>query len=396
MIKRIDLFLPPFCQYTVLHHFTHKLYEALTRLGIHCRILEAKFNDPKPFLQQIFNNPPDCTLSFNGLLPDENGYFFSDLVQIPHIACLTDPPTRFIELVKSPTNIITCMDRSGLDFYHELNFPNVFFMPHGVEKGIKGTPDEKKEIDILMLSSCIDYESVRENWRAIYSESLCKVLDEAAERTLADQTTSYINAFIQSLDHHLKTEKNLDPNTIPYVEALIDLDDYIRGKDRVDLIRSIKDFPVDIYGVGPWEKFTKNTKAKIHTPIPYEEALALMKQSKIVLNSTATTKNGAHTRIFAGLLSGAVPITSENPYMLEYFNDFEDLVYYRHRQIDKVNENIKKILSDDTQRISIVNQGKEKTLAHHTWDHRASLLLKNINPILKKMKEGAPCEIVRP
>lgn len=387
MIRRIDLFLPPYSQYSVLHHFTHKLYEALTRLGVHCRILEAKFDDPKAFLQQIFNDPPDCTLSFNGLLPDENGYFFSDMVQIPHVACLTDPPTRFIELVKSPTNIITCMDRSGLDFFHELNFSRVLFMPHAVEKNIKGDPEDPKTIDILLLSTCIDYEAIREEWKKKYSEAICKILDEAAERTLADQTTSFINAFVQSVDHHLRTEKNLDPNTIPYIEVLVELDDYIRGKDRVDLLRSIKDFPVDIYGSGPWEKFTKNTKARVHTPTPYEHALQLMKNSKIILNTCATTKNGAHTRVFAGLLSGAVPITNENPYMLENFKHFEDVVYYRHSERDNVNENIGKILSDSTKRASIVHHGKEKTLAHHTWDHRASQLIKNLTPILKEMKE---------
>ena len=387
MIRRIDLFLPPYSQYSVLHHFTYKFYEALTRVGISCRILEAKFYDPKPFLQQIFNDPPDCTLSFNGLLPDENGYFFSDLVQIPHVACLTDPPTRFIELVKSPMTIITCMDRSGLDFFKELHFEKAFFMPHGVEKNIKGDPEQPRNIDVLLLSTCIDYEQIRAEWRNKYSTALCKVLDEAAERTLADQTTSYINAFVASIDHHLRTEKDLDPNTIPYIEALMDLDDYIRGKDRVDLLRSIKDFPVDIYGSGPWEKFTKNTKGRVHTPTPYEHALTLMKNSKIILNTSATTKNGAHTRVFAGLLSGAVPITNENPYMLEYFKDFEDVVYYRHSQAERVNENIGKILSDNTLKASIVHHGREKTLAHHTWDHRASQLIKNLTPILNQMKE---------
>lgn len=382
MIKRIDLFMPPFNQYSVLHHFTHKFYEALTRLGVHCRILEAKFDDPKPFLQQIFNDPPDCTLSFNGLLPDDNGYFFSDMIQIPHVACLTDPPTRFIELAKSPKTIITCMDSSGVDFFHELNVSNVFFMPHGVEKNLKGDPETERPIDLLMLSTCIDYNAIRKEWQEKYPPALCKVLDEAAEATLADQTTSHINAFISALDHHMKIDRDLDLNTVPYVEAIVELDDYIRGKDRVELLHAIKDYPIDIYGMGPWEKFVGNTKARVHTPVPFKEALQLMASSKIVLNSCPTTKHGTHTRVLSGAISGAVSLTAENPYMTHYFKDKQDILYYRHSDLSKVNKNVGDLLSDRSKRIAMAHNGMKITLEHHTWDHRASRLLKNLSSIL--------------
>lgn len=386
MIKRIDLFLPPFSHYSVLHHFTYKFYEALTRLGVRCRILKANFDDPKPFLQQIFNDPPDCTLSFNGLLPDENGYFFCDMIQIPHVACLTDPPTRFIELAKSQNTIITCMDASGVEFFQEMHFPKVFFMPHGVEKNLRKDPEGPREIDLLLLSTCLDPDAIREDWQKNYPEALCKVLDEAAEQVLADSTTTPINAFVSAMNHRLKTGNSLDPNTIPYIEAIMSLDDYIRGKDRVQLLRSIKDFKVDIYGEGPWEKFTQGTKAKVHTPVPYEQALTLIGNSKIVLNSNPTIKQGTHTRVLAGTLSGAVPITSENPYMQHYYKDFQDIVYYRYKEMDKVNENIGKLLADENQRISIAKNGMEITLAHHTWDTRASQLLKNLSTVLYSLK----------
>lgn len=382
MIKRIDLFMPPFSEYSVLHHFTHKFYEALTRLGVHCRILEAKFNDPKPFLQQIFNDPPDCTLSFNGLLPDENGYFFSDMIQIPHVACLTEPPTRFIELAKSPKTIITCMDSSGVDFFHDLGVSNVFFMPHGVEKNLRGDPESERPIDLLMLSTCIDYNEIRAEWQERFPASLCKALDEAAEATLSDQTTSHINAFITALDRHMKLDKELDLNTLPYVEALIELDEYIRGKERVDLIHAIKDYSVDIYGKGPWDKYVKNTKAKVHTPIEFKEALKLIGKSKIVLNSLPTTKHGTHTRILAGAIAGAVALTAENPYMTHYYKDKEDILYYKYRELAKVNQNIGALLSDDAKRLAIAHNGMKITLENHTWDHRASRLLKNLASIL--------------
>ncbi len=382
MLKRIDLFMPPFSDYSVLHHFTHKFYEALTRLGIHCRILEAKYHDPKPFLQQIFNDPPDCTLSFNGLLPDENGYFFADMIQIPHVACLTEPPTRFMELVKSPKTIITSMDSSGVDFFHDLGVSNVFFMPHGVEKNLKHPPEADRPLDLLMLSTCIDYEEIREEWKKNYPAALTRALEEAAEATLADQTTSHINAFIAAVNHHMERDEGLDTNTIPYVAALIELDQYIRGKERVELIRAIKDHPVDIYGMGPWNKFVKGSNIRIHTPVEFKEALQLMAKSKIVINSLPTTKHGTHTRVLSGAVSGAVSLTDDNPYMTHYYKDKEDILYYKYRDLSKVNQTIEDVLADDSKRIAIAHNGMKITLENHTWDHRASRLLKHLNSIL--------------
>ena len=58
-MKRIDVFMPPLSAYGVLHHFTQKLHEALLRCGVKSRLLEAKKNDPAPFLKELFENPPE-------------------------------------------------------------------------------------------------------------------------------------------------------------------------------------------------------------------------------------------------------------------------------------------------------------------------------------------------
>ena len=111
MIKKIDLFMPPTSQYGVLHHFTKKLCEAFIRLGVSCGLLQAERNNPKPFLTEIFQDPQDRTLSFNGLLPDEEGRFFCDLVSLPHVAFLVNSFHHFFALVNSPYTIIASSDR---------------------------------------------------------------------------------------------------------------------------------------------------------------------------------------------------------------------------------------------------------------------------------------------
>lgn len=387
MVKRIDLFMPPRSQYGVLHHFTKKLAEALNRIGVDCRILEAERENPAPFLESIFSDTPDCTLSFNGLLPDEEGRFFCDMIKIPHVACLVDSPNHFFLLVKSPYSIITCPDRFFCDFYRGLNCQNVLFMPHGVEKELLEESEQKKIYDVIMLSSCIDYEAIRENWEQKYPKGLCRILDEAAEITLSDQETPYVQAFVQAMDRHVSKPDAIDPRSIDFFEVLDQLENYIRGKDRVELVRGIKDAKVDIFGSpiqkANWKKYLGNRKNwRVHDAVSFNEALNLMKQSKIVLNSCAWIKNGAHERIFAGIACGALVITNENIYMREHFENGKNIVFYQHGKWDAVNEQVNLYLGDDTKRKKLCHSAKEIVKKGHTWDHRAAALVKGLDPIL--------------
>lgn len=391
MIKKIDLFMPPISQYGVLHHFTKKLCEALIRSGVTCRLLQAERNNPKPFLTEIFQDPPDCTLSFNGLLPDEEGRFFCDMIQIPHVACLVDSPNQFFPLIKSPFTIITCVDRFSCEFFRGMNFQNVLFMPHGVEKNISANLDNDRTYDVVLLASCLDYNAIRQEWAQKHSKELCQIMDTAAEITLSDQETPYVQAFVQALDTHVNQGGGVDPQQLDFVSVLDDLEAYIRGYDRVQLVKGIKDAKVDIFGssdsADSWKKYLGSDRKNItlHDPVPYERALDIMKDSKIVLNSCPWIKNGAHERIFAGLACGALVITNENIYMRENFKDGESVGFYRHKHWDKVNDQINHYLSDEAKRKEVVRKGRDLVLKGHTWDNRAAVLLKELPVLLKRL-----------
>lgn len=380
--------MPPRSQYGVLHHFTKKMSEALTRQGVMCKILESEKNNPAPFLEELFNNPPDCTLSFNGLLPDDEGRFFCDLIKIPHVACLVDSPNQFFLLAKSPLTIITCPDRFACDFFKGLNCEKVLFMPHGVEQDLNFNETEKRIYDVTMLSSCIDYEAIRKSWPKIFSKGLCQVLDEAAEMTLSDSETPYVQAFVQTLDRHASKLGGIDPREINFFEVLDQLEMYIRGKDRIKLVQGIKDAKVDVFGSAEsadiWKKYLgSQSNVIIHDAVPFEEALKIMKQSRIVLNSCPWIKNGTHERILAALACGALVITNENIYMRENFKDNKDIVFYQHGKWDRANDVVNEYLSDENKRKKLVEKGRQKVMKHHTWDQRAENLLRELKGCLK-------------
>lgn len=392
MIKRIDLFLPPnVSQYGVLHHFTQKLYEALLRIGVNARILVAQHDNPKPFLAELFKDVPDCTLSFNGLLPDEEGRFFADLIRIPHVAFVVDSPNGFVSLANSPYTVIASVDQNACDFFRGVNAKNVLFLPHGVEKNLNFPRDEERPYDVVMLASCIDYEEIRKQWHQKYPNPLAKLLEEAAETALRDEKTSYVQAFVEAMDKELARGAALDPNKIDFIDILDQLEMYIRGRERVELLRSIKDAPIDLFGSNAatttWKKqLSGNSNITIHDAVPYDQALEIMQKSKIVLNSCAWIKRGTHERTLSGLAAGALVVTSENQYMRENFTDGVNIAFYRYQELDKVNPLINQYLKDESLRKKVALAGREQVMHHHTWDIRAGALVRELSPILQTIR----------
>jgi spore maturation protein CgeB len=397
MIKHIDLFMPPnISQYGVLHHFTVKMHEALQRSGVHSRILEAQKNNPKPFLSDLFKEVPDCTLSFNGLLPDNEGRFFCDLVKIPHVACTVDSPNGFFSLANSPYTIITSVDRNACEFFKGIHAKHVLFMPHGVEKHLALKAESNtRPYDVLMLSSAIDFDEIKSQWQKKFPGDLRKVIEDAAELALSDQKISYVQAFVITLDKYVSNGTALDPGKIEFIEILDELETYIRGRDRVELIKAVKDAKVHVFGssssTSSWKKLIKNqSNVVIHDGVPFDQSIELMNQSKIVLNSCAWIKNGTHERILTGLNAGAVVITAENEYMKDHFTNGANIIFYRYREWNKVNDIVNQLLSNEDKRKEIALAGHEQVIQHHTWDQRAGVLLKELTPIINKFKAAGP------
>lgn len=385
MIKRIDLFMPIRSRYGVLYHFTKMLYEALMRTGVQCRILVPDKQNPRPFLAQLFNEPPDCTLSFNGVLPDEEDRFLCDMLKIPHICCLVDSPNQFIPLIKSPYNIITCADRSGCDFFKRLNHEKTLFMPHAVEKNLTYNPETERPYDVVLLGSCVDYKAIEENWIKNYPQPIRDMLFEAAETTLSDQETSYVQALVLATEILKKRVPGIDINSIDFITLLDELETYVIGYDRVRLIRSIQDARIDIFGATKesWERYLgTQSNCIIHDAVPFDQACEVMKQSKIMLNSCIAIKAGGHERIYAGMAQGAALFASENSYMRETFKDNENILFYTTQNINSVNDRINELLGDEKKRAAIAKKGHQTVMNYHTWDHRAVALLKNISPFI--------------
>ncbi len=392
MIKRIDLFMPTSSLYGAQHHFTKKLYESLVRLGLNCRLLTLDKANPALFLRQLMVDLPDCTIAFNGVRPDPQGRFLCDLIKVPHVACLVDSPLHFMSLTKSHYNIITCIDHFFCKTFQSTGFDRVFFMTLGIENEITVQPNQERKFDILLLASYLDYEKVAQTWKDKYSPAICHALHEAAEMSFAVPTISYVDALLICLKKYAVGEKYFEDLGSG---ALLDsFEIYLRGLERVRVIKSIINTRIDIFGAGHtkeiWDRHLgKDHNVVIHNGVTYEESIELMKQAKIVLNSCAWIKNGGHDRTFAGMACEAVALTSENPFMNSFYTNNESILYYRGDALNKVDQTITDILKDKSKLQSIAKKGREVTMLYHTWDQRAVSLIKEIEPMIAKMKQNA-------
>jgi glycosyltransferase involved in cell wall biosynthesis len=393
-LKKVYLFASVFSQYGVLGHFTRELSNALNRQGIISRVIEAKRDNPGAFVEEILKDPPDCTLSFNGLLPDQEGHFLCDLIKIPHVACLTDAAHHFFPLVQSHRNIITCVDQDFCQIFRDFQFPSVLFFPHAASKCFHSSLRPDPIYEVVMPASFIDYEAVRESWSKKYSSELISVLEETAELVLNQQSLDYVKAFVNTLDQRLRIGIRIDPHQLNYTEVLDDLEVYIGGKSRIELLQAIQDVPVHLFGKEDgegWKKYVwQQSNIHIHPAVPYHEVLELMKKSKIILNCTPEIKRGGHERIFSGLAARTAVLTLDTPYMREHFQDEENILLFKPRHWEEVNDKLKTYLQHDDKRHRLASRGYEKVMLEHTWDQRAEQLVEELPTFLEGIHQRSP------
>lgn len=366
-LKKVAIFTPPYSQYEVLQDFTLRLTEALKRDGVTCELVFGGDSFPEA-IKGLLLNPPDFTLSFNGLLPDAQGRFLCDYIKIPHVACLVDSPIHFFPLVNSPLTITACVDHSFVQFFSKAKGDHSFFFPHAIDRNIPHYQGEEKKYELLMLGSCLDIEAISADWKKNLPERALEAMHQAVDVALKDPRASCMDAFTSAF-------AGFDTASFDFVHMLDQFETYVRGRDRVDLINHIDPkIKIDIFGSGEWKKYVTRNNVSFHNSVDQKQVLDLMREGKVILNSCAHIKNGSHERVLNGLASGAAVITNENVYLRDQFGEDKGVRYYHYGEWERVNEQIHELLLNDEGRRQEVKGGSLFVREHHTWDNRARLL----------------------
>lgn len=376
--------------YESKRYFSQKFAEALRRHGFIVNVVDS--HGGAHIKQQLeAMKTHDLTCSFNSALPSEDGIYFWDITHIPHWSILVDPSFYSKHYISSPYSIISCVDHYDCEYVHSHNFHNVFFWPHAVEKELGPSKNQERPYDVVFLGSCYDHENLRTYWQQVLPPVQATVIDEAVEIVLGDRRTSLFPAIQMALQKYRLEQEEVDLEQIVFC-----VDNYMRGKDRTELIRSIKDAHVHVFGGTCWRNMPKvqgwghtllsMPNVTIHPSISFSESLEILKKSKICLNSMPFFKNGTHERIFTGLACGCVPITTDNLWVGENFEEGKELYLYQPFHWNQVNFLINDLLSNENKRKEMAERGRKKVMSKHTWDNRVEEMKEGLKPILERIK----------
>lgn len=391
MINKIYLITPYSSQYGALHYFTQKLCEAWAKAGFDAHY----FMDAEAALEASLKNLPDLVIGFNGI-PQKDEKYYCDIIKRPYLTLLVDPFFRFLDVTSSPYVIVGCDDFSGCISLKRLNFQNALFVPHAIESNLCPDPHVERIYDVTMLATFIDYESRRNSWKSTYPAYICKMMDEVVERTFADPQLPFVDATLSQMQSFRQQHPEIESVEMNSLDIFRDIEVYIKGKERIELLKSIQTAPVHVFGdsVDPmdWKKyFAKQSNIIVHDPVSYEKSLDILKRSKIVLNSSIKNKFGAHERIFASLAAGALSLTNENIYLKKYFTHDVDIAFFQYDQLNQINRIIHTYLSDEEKLQQVVENGRDIVMNYHTWDARIKTFKEELFPLVEKIQSlGLP------
>lgn len=374
-------------QYGVMHAFREGLTKGLESIGARVRLLE--FNQGiAPNISSIYRYPPDCTLAFNGPHQLKEGIFLADKIEIPHFAWLLDGAYYFSEMAHSLYYRIICPDEDSRKWMSQLGSQHAYFLPHAFDAALYSPPTENPHLPIVFLGSLIDYLEIESEWKKELPKQLLKAFLEGSDKVLFSRDFSIPKVFDTISNDNPFFFDKLEKEKIYSLIQSFDL--YIRGKHRVLLLNGLKDFPLHIFG-NPLGKRTWNDfldeggNYKIHPSLDFQEAVKVMKNSAIILNSSPMFKGGAHERIFYGLGLGSLVLTNETRWLKTHFEEGEELLSYDLSCLEKTCEQLTYLLAQSEKRKALIEKGQQKVLQKHTWKQRAEKLIEIIESELEDL-----------
>ena len=327
-----------------------------------------------------FSRAGNCAAITNNnacvMFPDESGSFWTQ-IGVPIYNILVDHPRNYYECLdnKIPMMCVVCIDRHHERFIREY-YPNVkrtCFVPLGGTEISAGKPWTERETDILLLAGHHEGPPWRtipwlsDGGKSLYEKTLENLLIKP-QLTLEQASHEAANSLGIHPDH--AQWKNLFEDYLQACEV------EARRQYKETIIRQLSEagLSIEIYG-GHWGNLADLPGIHVHGRIPVWDCLALTGNAKIVLNIMPWFKEGAHDRIFTGMLNGAVSVTDTSEYLLERYTHGKDIVFYELTNLPQLTEHLNWLLSHPNEAARIALTGQMKAWREDTWGSRLDALL---------------------
>ncbi|MBD5502612.1 MAG: DUF4422 domain-containing protein [Lachnospiraceae bacterium] len=376
----------------ILQYIMEQYRKAFQDMGHEVLVFEATSvveefakNIEKVFL--FHENGIDAVITFNNqgfrMRLKEEAVLW-DKWQIPCFNILVDHPMYYNDVLdQSPVEgIVVCADRKHVEYVKRF-YPMVqrsFFLPTGGEE-LHPNPPKKpiadRPIDVLLIGSYkyhtdYTYDAVDEMVMDYLITHPQETMESAMEFCLKSVQPELSDWELKlMLQKHCFIETNLC------------------AMYRLEIVRSMVEAGINVCVCGEgWENtdLYQHPNLKIYTRIPFMEGIALMEESKIVLNQMAWFKDGGSERIFNAMLQKAVCLTDDSIYLKEHFKHKEDIIFYSLSVLEELPGVVKELLEQPDKMQEIADNGYKKALTHHTWVRRAEELAEKIHDSKKRLQ----------
>lgn len=373
-IERIALFYLTQTRYGVLNAFLDQLSIPLAERFRLLPIHQGRGNYQK-MSQDWVEFAPQMALIFNGLfLSSQGGGLLGDRLQLPTLHWLVDAPYHF-HLAASPWRWVALIDRRHCDYMRRYLPPErVWFLPHAVDERKACPPDQSaRPWECAMFSSAIDCdalldsEKLAKQWGAELAPLLREWMVEVTELYLANYSLSLWQAF-----DIIVSEEERERWHYQLQGMLHAIDLYAKGRARLELLKSVAPWPVQLFGGGDsWPKLLEGAAfahVSYQGEVEFDQIPQLMEQCKVVLSSCCVIREGGHERVFNALLSGAAVYCEKSGYLQERFSDNKGILVAPER------EQLELLLTNEAARSAAVTRGQDQVYASELWSHRVEAL----------------------
>ena len=376
-MTKVLLFQHPKSRYGVLASMTESLQKAFLRQGLQAVVYEWWKGNPEDLERVVKEENPDFTLSIN-IFIDET-YFYMPF-GVPHVYLSVDAFTYCHPALPVMPHLVTMfVDESSKDLFAVRSTHPVYFFPHAIAKeAIEAyklrprRPFHERPYDVVLLGSYIDHRKEKELWENLFSQKDVNALKACAERALEDVSYPFLANTLSLIENTPSIRLIVDKHKMFPCQLVNSVEQYIRGLDRELLLQSLKGRTVHVFSEeGEWKKILPDVV--LHNPVSFDQVCEVCSQAKVVLNSVPTIRKGYHERLFLGLASGAIVVTSQLD-LPAWLESAGSIVSYRTSTLPTLQE---RLLQAEKQ-----TRSQDDIFAwldkEHTWDVRVKMVLPDI------------------
>jgi hypothetical protein len=308
----------------------------------------------------------NCKLHYSGV---------RRIAPLRRFSYVTDAPWSQFDYIQTVPNDVTIsyVDRNHRAFHDRFpsGHPSVF-LPHG---GPQPDPTwgQDRPVDVLFLGNLAapcrmeHFESalaaLPPSWQRACLLALDLVLGEGVET---------FQAMVSGL-----TAEGLEIGTMgtrTFMDMLIFVATFAESHQRHRLLTSLPQVKIVIAGcISPSFFETPPPNVSAIGVVDETAALALMRKSRILLNSVTVFPAGSHERVWYGMACGAAICTDHSSFIEETLTYGKEVLSLEEA-IASQGASLAELLAAPPGVLDIAHAARPIYAAHHTWRHRARII----------------------